>query len=142
MKNLKAARIFIILSGGILLSGCEIMANGVPTVPDLIVKSQLEGSNINDAFKKYGKPQSITKTPDGQSIAKWDYIDTWNVNTSSNTLGPGPGGAVVVTPTYSSSTRSSECIMELQFNNQNIITSFKTWKSDRLACNNFYYKNK
>lgn len=58
--------------------------------------------------------------------------------TGINELSAGPGGSTMVTPTTSTSTSNHECILELTFNNQNIVTDFNTWKSDRLACNRLY----
>lgn len=134
----KAVGNCVVWGAVLMLSGCELMANGIPTGPDLIAKNQLVGANINEAYTKLGRPTSVSKLPSGLSLAKWDDAYSNTTTTGISELSAGPGGSTMVTPTTSTSTSNHECILELTFNNQNIVTDFNTWKSDRLACNRLY----
>lgn len=141
MKVKILARLQFLLAMSLSLSGCELMNNGIPTVPDLIAKNQLLGENIKEAYKKLGNPQSITKTSDGQSVAIWDDAYQNSYVQTVNSLSAGPAGGVMVTPESYTSTYNHECILKLTFDKNNIITNFETHKSDRAACNKLYYGN-
>lgn len=122
----------------LIISGCTLLDNGIPTVPDLILKNQMIGSNIDVAHKRFGKPDQLTKLANGSFLAKWDSAYSYTSTTTVNELSAGPGGGTMVTPTDYKSTRNHECIISITYNSHNVITEFDTWKSDRLACNRYY----
>lgn len=128
----------ILLIFSVLVSGCEVLANAVPTIPDVINKNKFEGADIQLAYAQYGKPGQVVKSADGGSVARWFYESQYSLSDTANTVSAGPGGGVMLTPTTSTKYYDKKCTLEITFNAQNIVTDYKTIKNSPGSCNKWF----
>ena len=128
--------ILILLS--VLASGCEVLANTVPTIPDVINQNKFEGANIQVAYAQYGKPAQLVKNADGGSVTRWFYESQYSLTDTANTVSAGPSGGVMLTPTSSTKYYDKKCTLEIAFNAQNIVTDYKTIKNSPGSCNKWF----
>jgi hypothetical protein len=121
------------------LSGCEVIGNLYPSIPELSARRDWEGQTIQQAYKTNGQPREVVKTNDGQSMAVWTYIMTREVTNSANVVGAGPGpGGVSITPTSSTSTLTSRCDIQMTYDKNGIITRYNAWNREPMACNRYF----
>ncbi|KPC54148.1 hypothetical protein [Amantichitinum ursilacus] len=119
------------------ISGCTTMANAVPTIPDLINSNKFEGGDMKAVYAKFGKPQQVDKTADGQFVATWFYRSQYTLTDTANVVGAGPGGGVTITPTSNTRYYDKQCTVLVTYNSQNIVTHYKTVKNSPGSCNKF-----
>lgn len=130
---LQAATLVLLIT----LSGCQAMANAVPTIPDLIYRNKFEGGGMDAVYEKFGQPQQVNKTANGEFSAKWFYRSQYALTDTANTVSAGPGGGVTMTPTSSTRYYDKQCTVIVTYNSQNIVTSYKTEKNVPGSCNRF-----
>jgi hypothetical protein len=121
-----------------LASGCEVLANAVPTIPDVINKNKFEGNNIQVAYAEYGKPAQLVKNAGGESVARWFFESQYSLTDTANTVSAGPAGGVMLTPTSSTKYYDKKCTLEITFNAQNMVTDYKTIKNSPGSCNKWF----
>ncbi|WP_296180351.1 hypothetical protein [Pseudomonas sp. UBA1879] len=137
MRKINGFRASVLLLLVINLSACETMANAVPTIPDLIYSNKFKGGSVQAVYDKFGRPDKVIKTADGQSSASWFMEKQYSLTDTANTASAGPAGGVTLTPTSNTKYYDKKCTIIVTFDSKNIVTDYKTIKNSPGSCTQF-----
>ncbi|WP_431019422.1 hypothetical protein ACQ4K0_28435 [Burkholderia cepacia] len=124
------------LSLTVLMSGC---GNVVPTIPEMVARSKWEGKPMSQAYQKWGQPAGYALAKDGEKVAYWNTASLGTVRRAAGQTMEQTAGGLAITDHWVDETITYECTLVLKFNQNNVITQFKTLQNRLGGCTNFYW---